>query len=120
MCVLRGEVFSESHISIFGFGLKVPSAKPLKFTPRYPFAFAPNLNLVFWASGTLVNLSAPVHGGHAYLAQCESLLIHWPAMWLQVTKPFTPPVYKAAMRREPILQGLSEVIEALGLSVNSQ
>lgn len=59
-CVCRGEeVFSEAHIGIFGFGLKLRSAKPLKFTPPYPFDFAPNPNLVFWASGTLVNLSGP-------------------------------------------------------------
>lgn len=56
---MGGDVFSESNINIFGFGLKLPSAKPLIFTPRYPFDFALNPNLVFWASGTLVNLSGP-------------------------------------------------------------
>lgn len=64
MCVGRGEeVFSESDVNTFGFGLKLLSAKPVKFTPWYPFGFAPNPGLSqILCPGrqtSLVNFSGP-------------------------------------------------------------
>ena len=61
VCVWWGEVFSKSYVHIFNFGLKLLSVNPLKFTPHYPFDFAPNLvpleYFLFWAPGTLINFS---------------------------------------------------------------